>query len=252
MLHAFIVNTRIQVAAVLAVIWVFYLLFHPSLRFFFMPLLSVAAVVAFDLLVTYIRKRRLFLPASSLVSGFLIGLIIAPEESVWVFLLAAALAVFSKQFIRAREHQHIFNPAAFGILVASVLTGAPVSWWAVSWSPWMIPLIMSVSYTLYRLKRLWLPLTFLLTYGIYVLSTQGVEGVMYLFLDGTVMLFAFVMLPEPITSIASGKWKYFFGPLIAVLTIFVGSRGLFGDLFLPVLLFGNLIGFFTKALLTAK
>lgn len=246
MLPKLISNTRLRIASVLVLIWVVYLIFNFTLRAFFLPLFSVTLVAALDLITTYVRKRALFLPASSLVTGFLIGLILSPEESILPFALAAAFAVFSKQFVRAREHQHVFNPAAFGIFGASLLTGVPVAWWAVSWSPWVIFLIVSVSYTLYALKRLWLPVTFLITYGVFVFVTAGSEGALSSLLDGTVMLFAFIMLPEPITSPIGGRWKYFFGPLIAVLTILVGKVGVVADVFLPALLLGNLVGFLTK------
>lgn len=235
-------NTRIRIASVLALIWLVYLLLDFSLEVLFMPLVAVVATVSFDLMLTYMRKRRFFFPASALVTGFLIGLILAPSEHPLTFILAAALAMLSKQFIGAGEHRHIFNPAAFGILGAALLAGAPVAWWAVSWSPWTIPLIISVSYTLYQLKRLWLPLTFLVVYGVYFL----LRGTPVLLFDPTVFLFAFVMLPEPITSMASGLWRYGFGPLVGLLTILIGMMGVFPDIFLPALLGANLIAFFAK------
>lgn len=251
-LQILIANSRIRIASVLGLIWLVYLIFNFDLRALILPLLSVFLVSFFDLLVTYLRKGRLYFPASSFVTGFLIGLIFSATEPVWVFILAPAMAVLSKQFIRAGEHRHIFNPAALGIVGASLLTGAPVSWWAVSWSPWVILIIVGVSYTLYQLKRLWLPIAFILLYSIYLFVTVGDSTFVSLVLDGTLFLFAFVMLPEPITSPAMGKWKYLFGPLVAV---FVGGLGLLGrlgivlpDVFLPALLLANLIGFLAKRL----
>ena len=240
-------NTRLRIASVLAIIWIFYLILHFNARAFFFPLLSVIMAVFFDLLITYLRKRRWYLPTSSLVTGFLIGLIL-PTNSPWPLLLAAFIAVFSKQFIRIREHQHLFNPAALGIFVTSLLTGVPVAWWAVSWTPWVIPIIIGVSYTLYQLKRLWLPLTFLALYALYRATFVEFESLISSLLDGTLFLFVFIMLPEPITSPANKRWRYLFGPLVGLFVILLERVGAFvlPDLFLPALLIGNIIGFLAK------
>lgn len=247
-----IANTRLRVAFVLSLIWIVYFLFNVSFRAFFMPLFSIGLVVAFDSLITYLRKRKLYLPASSLVTGLLIGLILAPGEPLYVFVFASALAVFSKQVIRTREHQHILNPAAFGIVATSLLLNVPVAWWAVSWSPWTILLAIGASYTLYKLKRLWLPITFLFTYSTYLGIFGGGRAVASFLLDGTVFLFAFIMLPEPITSPAQGKWKYGFGLLIALFASVFGRLTFLPDVFLPALLLGNLIGFLQKENLRFK
>lgn len=203
-------------------------------------------MVLFDLLITYFRKRVWYFPASSFVTGFLIGLILSPQQSIFVFILATFLASFSKQFIRTGEHQHIFNPAAFGILSTSFILHAPISWWGVSWSPWIILVILGVSYTLFTLKRLILPVTFLFAYGLYFFIAVGFNAVLPQVVDGTVFLFAFVMLPEPITSPANGRLKYLFGPLAAALSIILGTREGLPDVLLLALLLGNIVYYLTK------
>lgn len=211
-----------------------------------MPIFSVFLVSFFDLLITYFRKKVWYFPASSLVSGFLIGLIFSPQQSVFVFILAAFLASFSKQFIRTGEHRHIFNPAAFGILSTGFILHAPISWWAVSWSSWIIIVILGVSYTLFRLKRLILPVTFLFAYGLYFFIAVGQNAVLPMLWDPTVFLFAAVMLPEPITSPANGYWKYLFGPLTAIMAIMISRINIFPDVLLSSLLLGNIVYYLTK------
>lgn len=239
-------NTRVRIASVLAAIWLITLIFHFSIQAFFIPVFSVVLVTFFDLLVTYLRKRVWYFPASSFVTGFLIGLIISSNETPLAFILAAALSVFSKQFIRTGEHKHIFNPAAFGILSTSFILHAPISWWGVSWSPWIILVILSVSYTLLTLKRLILPVTFLFAYGLYFFIAVGFNAVLPQVIDGTIFLFAAVMLPEPITSPANGRLKYLFGPLLAALAIILGTREGLSDVLLPALLLGNVVYYLTK------
>jgi len=229
-----IANTRIQIAAIL-------LLFNFDLRALVMVPFAVGVTVGIELLLTYIKKKQLYLPASTIVTGMLIGLLIAPSQSPLMFILAGALAVLSKHFLGAGVHRHIFNPAAFGIFTTSLLFGIPVAWWAVAWHPMVAVLVLLAGYVLYRLKRLWLPVTFLLSYGVYLLLVAGSTSVVPLLFDATVFLFAFVMLPEPITSPAAGFWKYLFGPLVVLFVFLFGRLGGFPDVFLAALLVGNLV-----------
>lgn len=239
-------NTRVRIALVLAAIWLITVVFNFSIQAFFMPIFSVLLVTFFDLLITYLRKKVWYFPASSFVTGFLIGLIISPNETPLAFILAAALSVFSKQFIRTGEHKHIFNPAAFGILSTSFILHPPISWWGVSWSPWIILVILSVSYTLLTLKRLLLPTTFLFAYSLYFFIAASQDFVLPQVIGGTIFLFAAVMLPEPITSPANGRLKYLFGPLLVALAIILGTKEGLPDVLLPALLLGNVVYYLTK------
>ncbi|MEX2028308.1 MAG: RnfABCDGE type electron transport complex subunit D [Candidatus Curtissbacteria bacterium] len=255
-------DTRVQVSIILFSVWVLGMWHSGTFNSFFYPLLAIGIAVAFDLIITRIRSKRLYFPSSSIVTGFLIGLIIAPVEELWVVAAAVLLAVFSKQFIAKGVRQHVFNPAAFGIMGVNLLFGTTVSWWATSWSglPLLI-LIPGMFFVLWRLKRLWHPIIFL--FSVFVFSAvqalaQGAPMIYddfaqilnFLFLifraiilDGTFMLFALVMLPEPITTPNIKPLKYVFGIFVAGLVLVFSSFGIFSDVLLPALLLGNLAGF---------
>src|SRR3989338_5663899 len=55
------------------------------------------------------------------------------SDSLWTYLLAAVLAISSKYILKLGP-KHIFNPAAFGLLTSSIITGTPVAWWGASWN----------------------------------------------------------------------------------------------------------------------
>ncbi|MBI2326862.1 RnfABCDGE type electron transport complex subunit D [Candidatus Curtissbacteria bacterium] len=233
-----------QVTFTLFLIWILAVWHLRTINSFVYPLLAVLTVAVADLFVTWIRDRKLYFPSASLVTGFLIGLIIAPSEPFWMIILAAILASLSKQFINVGLRQHIFNPAAFGIMATSLALNVPVAWWAVAWSRWpliiLVPLMIRI---LWRMKRLILPVTFLTTYFIYLFFQFSPNDAVVTLVDGTFLLFALVMLPEPITSKTQGSLKYLFGVMVAFLAILISRTNFLTDAFLSALLISNLIGF---------
>lgn len=208
------------------------------------PLFSIALISALDVGLTWIRYRRIYLPMAPIVSGFLIGLILAPTEPFYVIAIASVLASFSKQFIAGGIRQHIFNPAAFGIMGVYVLFGTTVSWWGITWSKLpliiLIPLMIRI---LWRLHRLFLPIGFLFVYALYFIVSQSPLLALQTLVDPTVLFFALVMLPEPITSPATGYFKYAFGAAVAIVAILIGYFTKLSEIFLPALLVANMLGF---------
>ena len=180
---------------------------------------AVLVAVVLDGLILRYQKKKWVLPYSAIVTGFLVGLILNPSFPIWQFILVATIAVTSKYIILPGK-KHIFNPAAFGLITASVFFSGAITWWGVSWSPhiWIF-VFFAVGFVLWRLHRLWLPVGFLLIYWLF-LASQGSLS-LTLISDPTVALFAFVMLPEPQTSPISGNFRYSFGILVAIVLVFI-------------------------------
>lgn len=241
-----------QVAFTLLLIWLLAVWHLPAGRQVFgllYPLLAVVLMTTFDVVYTQIRFKKWYWPSASFVTGFLIGLIIDPSQPWWIFAVAVLAAFLSKQFINVGIRQHIFNPAAFGIMTATLAFSVPVTWWAVAWGklPLLI-LIPAMIRILWKMKRLWLPASFLLVYLIYYLTLFDPKTAVWLLVDGTLLLFALVMLPEPITSPATKYFKFLFGALVAVFAIVLSYFRFLPEVFLPALLISNLIGFVTLRL----
>lgn len=237
-------DRRVRVAAVLAAIWIVDIWHFRGLNVLLFPLLAVLTVGAADVVLTWIRRRKTYLPAASLVSGLLIGLIIAPTEKWWVIVLASALASLSKQFIGAGIRQHIFNPAAFGIMAVSLTLGVGVAWWGVAWSKYLfLILVPAMFFILRKLMRLFIPAGFLATYFVYLLTIMAPVEAINTIADGSVMLFSLVMLPEPITSPNWGYFKYAFGIIVALVAIVLSKTFALSEVFLPALLASDLFAF---------
>lgn len=199
---------------------------------------AVVAALSLDFAINKFARNLTYFPVSGLVSGLLVGLIIDPSSGYHVVVAAALLAVLSKHLISylgPHIRNHIFNPAAFGIVVVSLFYGNQTAWWGVSWWPGIyLLLIPTAGYIIYKMGRGPLVLTFLAIYAAYRLILTG-DPVSSLLspLDATTIFFALVMLPEPQSSPATGVWKYGFGLLVGVILILTGR---FQDLNLDPLL----------------
>lgn len=259
-----------QVAFTLVLIWLLAAWHSQTLSSILYPLFSVFLMTLLDLGITWVRSKKLYWPSASFVTGFLIGLIIDPSEPVWIIALAVFAAFISKQFIGTGIRQHIFNPAAFGIMATALAFGAPVAWWAVAWGKLpLVILVPAMIRVLFRMKRLLLPVGFLIVYLVYYLTLFDPQAAVLALADGSLLLFALVMLPEPITSPVVGNYigpltsrspdiisrfarnyKSLFPAAVAVVSIGL-SRLNIAEIFLPALLIAN-FAFFGLRFLNKK
>jgi Na+-transporting NADH:ubiquinone oxidoreductase subunit NqrB len=227
-------DTRGKVIVTLLVLWAGSLINHFETVHVWQPAYAVFAVCLFDFLLSFIRKRKGIVTMSSFVTGLLIGLVFDEGAGVLLLTSACAVAVVSKQVLSLGDHRHIFNPAVFGIFVTSFVFNRPVAWWGAAWG--YIPaaiIVVGMGYGLYRIRRLWMAMIFVVMYGVAFPST----------IDGTVFLFAFIMLPETITSVGGGWWKYGWGVLVGALMLVITLLLKINiDPFLSALLIADLVG----------
>ncbi len=243
----FVKDIRLQIALTLGVIALLSIVrffsFHVLLTF----LVSLVGTQIIELFFLYITKRKIFLSYSAIITGLLIFLI-WQSDSLWTYGLAAVLAISSKYIIKFRS-KHIFNPAAFGLLTTSLITSTPASWWGTSWNSLLIIILyIGVLPVLKRLRRLYIIASFLLMYFLIAFIITKSLPTIQLLLDGTIMLFALIMLPEPQTSPITGIWQKSFGLLVGAAIfiptfIFRSLVNLPPDSFLFGLLFADLLSF---------
>lgn len=212
-------DPRARIFGLLLVLWFITVWHNPLPKTTLYPLSSVLLFSILDLIFTFWKSKKFYYPFSSLVSGMLIGMLIHPSQGILTLWSAVVLAFFSKHFIKMKG-KHIFNPAAFGIVSASLILNSPVSWWATAAGGISLILLSLSSFILYKLKRLQISLIFLLGYFLFMTYLKGLSNAPLLTADGTVFLFAFIMLPEPMTSATFGRWKYGFSLIVLILAIF--------------------------------
>lgn len=239
-------DVRFQLSIVLLLIWFLNLFFTLNFQVLIYPLLGVLLYSLFDLIYTYFKSKRFYLPFSAIVSGLIMGLILDYVQGLFPLLIAVFAAFISKHFIKVKS-RHIFNPAAFGLFVSSILFHSSISWWSVIGAKtYALPLIFLLP-VLKRLRRLHIPLIFLGGVFIYLIFTTGIQSAIILMTDGTLLFFALVMLTEPMTTKISAFWKYG-SPLIifAIYIIFITLRIFGPDLFLSALLLVNFLSCITN------
>lgn len=203
-------DTRGKVIGTLIALWIASLIHRFEPNHVLQPLIAVAAVSLFDYVVSFIRHKKGVITMSAVVTGLLIGLIFDDHAGLLPLAAACLIAVLGKQLLAFGDHRHIFNPAALGILISSLVFNRPVAWWGAAWG--LVPaaiIFIGMAYGLYKIRRFWMAVVFLVLYGAAFPST----------IDGTVFLFAFIMVPEPITSLGGKLWQYGWGALVGVLML---------------------------------
>lgn len=200
--------------------------FYPQL--IVIPLIAAAA----DFGINYYKTKQVSFPFSAIISGLIIASIM-PQIALHVQIIAALLAVLQKHVIRWRG-SHIFNPAAFSVLVTSLLFQTAPSWWTAISAVVLIFLL-----TANMVRRLPIAVSF---YALHVLLSGASLGAL---LDYTAIFFALVMSVEPKTTPISQKGMVVFGAWIAVLSAIIHYTGLAVDPFIASLMVMNI---FTKYL----
>lgn len=230
----------------------------------YLLLASVGFSIAFDLLFAFLRKRRLFMPYAAIVTGLIISLIVAPDVTWYQIATTSAVAMGAKNFLRV-SGRHIFNPAAIGLFIGGIVFKQYITWWGVSFQNithltlsnafLFLILLLPIFVSGYRMGRLYVILTFVVAYTVFshvFTFTFSLSSFITRLADPTIVFFATVMLPEPMTSPMNPERQVLFGLTVAVITQALsfpavvnslGAVGLLPDLFIPALLLGNLLFF---------
>lgn len=237
---------------------------EPSIRNISVIFVSLISTIFFDILFTYIRSRKLFIPLAGIVTGLIIGLIITPSTNLFQILVICFIAMAIKNFLRV-SNRHIFNPAAAGLVLSGIILNLSVAWWGVSLQtlnslnlerliPFLIVLLPAYV-SMYRLRRYATVLSFWVIYLFITAFQQSSFNLNSLFqsvLNPSLLFFSLVMLPEPMTSPVNLKRQILFGALVAILipllSLIVFNNSFTASLFLvdPILvplLIANLLFF---------
>lgn len=213
--------------------------------FLFALCLSVVTAAAVEAAVFYFKTKAFRVTESSLITGLIIGCVLSADKGWRNIIIACFLAILSKHVIRFQK-RHIFNPAAFGILIATVVFGASTQWkgtymWYVL-VPFGIYFTRGINKT--ELIAGYLAVSFLLFGGQALMHKVPLLNVLGYFS----WFYVFVMLIEPKTTPMRKTGKYIFGALVAGLIFILTSLGVRFDVELFSLLAANCIAPFLNKL----
>ena len=190
------------------------------------------------LLLTSLSVQAVFirwkgLPWSALKSALITGLglcLLLHAGSLWTVALGATIAIASKFLIRVRG-KHMFNPANIGIVAAMILTGdawvSPGQWGA---GPALVFLVGAAGLmVLLRVGRIDTSLAFLLTFALLDLGRTvlylgwGMDVWAHRMMNGSLLLFSFFMLTDPMTTPNAPTVRIAWSMLIALITFGMGA-----------------------------
>lgn len=199
---------------------------------------------------------------SSLITCLILIFLLPPvttvERAFWAALVTV-LALTSK-YVLAVHHKHIFNPAAFGVVAASLIGFLPVTWWVAN--PSMFPFVLLLGLLITRkVRRFQLVGVFMLAALLTMLlvghgDRSTIETIRTAFLSWPLVFLGTIMLTEPATMPPTQDYRLLFGLLVGVLFGAQLEIGRFATTPQLALVVGNIFAFAVspryKAKLTLK
>jgi Na+-translocating ferredoxin:NAD+ oxidoreductase RnfD subunit len=196
-------------------------------------LVAAVAACAVDVAYTYWESRRWIVPTSALLSGAIVAFILGAQEPWIVVLWVAGFASVSKH-VFANSREHIFNPAAFALLLSVPLFSSGQSWWgALGDAPGLFSLVLIACgvFIVNRLNKFPLVLAFLAAYFVAFATASifNANAVAEMFRSPFVqsaLFLAFFMLTDPPTSpnrLADQLWCGVIAAVVAVAAQLLGA-----------------------------
>ncbi|MDR3547609.1 MAG: FAD-binding oxidoreductase [Candidatus Pacebacteria bacterium] len=166
-------------------------------------------------------------PESTYITALILALIISPAQTFgdWHFISlaawAAAWAVASK-YIFAIKEKHLFNPAAFGVVITGLFLNQGASWWV--GTLWMLPFVAIGGFLVARkIRRFDLVFAFgaMVVVTILTLSIGEGSGALHIvqqaLLYSPAVFLGTVMLTEPLTTPPTRFLRFWYGAFVGFL-----------------------------------
>ncbi|MBM3249651.1 MAG: RnfABCDGE type electron transport complex subunit D [Candidatus Omnitrophica bacterium] len=198
---------------------------------------ALISALIFDSLFIYLKEKKVRVTDSSIITGLIIGYVLASDEPFWKFIAAALLAIGSKHIIRVNK-KHLFNPAAFGVFLTMFLFGANTQWRGAYLWYVLIPVGLFFAYKVQKKEVL----------AGYLFSALGLFAAQALLQKAPLLnifgflsyFYIFVMVIEPKTTPVFKRAKFAFGLGVGILVFLFTELGVNFDAELAALLLMNL------------
>ncbi len=165
---------------------------------------------------------------SDYITALILALIITPPSATGshyfsglAFLIAAAVLAQASKYILAYKAKHIFNPAAFALVVTAFTINQSPSWWI--GTLWMLPVVLIGGLLVARkIQRFDLVLSFLVMALVSIIALSPSKSdpvflVRKILVDSPIVFFAFIMLTEPVTTPPTMRRRIFYGAFVGLL-----------------------------------
>jgi len=185
-------------------------------------IIAVISALVLDSIFIFVKNKEFRISESSIITGLIIGLVLAAGQSWWKIPLSSLIAISSKHLVKIKG-KHIFNPAACGIFLSVILFGASTQWSGTYLWYILVPFGL---YFAQKIKKTEVVIGYavlsLLLFGGQAIS----RGIPLKNIFGYFSYFyIFIMVIEPVTSPINRQAKYLFGAGIAVLIFILTEAG---------------------------
>jgi ferredoxin-NADP reductase len=229
-------------------------LFYTPAQIAVSAVVAVGATYLTGMLFALLFRTRAHIE-SSIITGLLLLFLFRPTTDITELstIALAALIASASKYLLAIRRRHIFNPAAIGAVVVSLLQLNFAAWWL--GTPVMLPFVaLATLLILYRTHRLTMGLVFIalaavLTTYMSVRNGNSIDGATVLSALGTafasspIVFLAGFMLSEPLT-LPPRRWQQLvLAVIVAVLLSVTFSFGPFYNSPELALVVGNIFAF---------
>lgn len=194
---------------------------------------QLVAVIGSGLITQWIGLKIHKQPMSGLKSALIttLGICLLLKSTSLLTLVIAAVVAIAAKFILRIKNKHLFNPANFGIIFSIVVLGdawiSPGQWG--SSALFLFGLSVLGGIILFKIGRLetslvFLGALFLMEYGRTVIY-QGweMDVLLHKFSSGTLLLFTFFMITDPMTIPNSRKARVIWSLILASSTFILSN-----------------------------
>lgn len=159
------------------------------------------------------------------ITGFILALIITPVDPTNVsgigFLIFASAWAMASKYIFALGRKHVFNPAAFGVVLSTLMLNQSATWW-VSGNLWLLPFVIVGGLLVVRkIRRADLVIAFsIVAFAAIMLSaptSNVITPVIQTLMHSSFFFLALVMLTEPLTMPPSRWLRIAYAAIVGLL-----------------------------------
>ena len=181
------------------------------LESFSRTVIAIAAALVVELILSRLITGKYANLAGAYVTGISVGILLrAPDY--WPYALCSAIAITSKYAVRWRG-RHIWNPSNLGIVALLLLAPDYISTLSVQWGNTVWPMLivwMVGALILWRVKRLHITATYVVSFIVLAFVRSGITGHAFLAevapITGPMyQLFIFFMITDPKTTVKT-RW----------------------------------------------
>lgn len=201
-----------------------------GIRFIVWVMAGAVIAAGGDLFIKRFCLKRKMFPKSAVISGLIISGIIDYRQPWFILAIFTLLAIISKYIIRV-ERKHIFNPANFGLFMASLFQ-IPLTWSIESSIYIIIPIGIYIAYLIKKLPHV-------IGFFIFFSGLFALQGINPLTLIS--WFFLFIMLIEPKTSGFGLKRGFIFGGIAGMSSFLIFKFLPQVDIFIGSLIIANII-----------